>query len=88
MSFGNEGRAIGKPFVDDNDMSAKKLNYTMDGSQFQVDFKTREISVQGQIHLTVFGNKRTRIDRLNNDLVDMMVNHIRDNMQKYVEDDS
>lgn len=55
-----------------------------DASQFEVEFKTRGIKFSGQVFISIEGIRPFPIDRLNDDIADIVIGYVRDNMEKYV----
>ena len=64
-----------------------------DASTFQIDFKGRKVIVRGQLFLSVFDDPdpdkpkyKFEIDKLNDDVTNLVTQYIRDNMAKYAKE--
>lgn len=58
-----------------------------DASQFEVEFKTRNITFRGQLFISIMGNRqdyRFHVDKLSEDLSDLISQYVKDHMQEYV----
>lgn len=57
-----------------------------DASQFEVAFNTRNITFRGQLFISIMGNRheyRFHVDKLNEDLSDLISQYVKDHMQEY-----
>lgn len=61
----------------------KDTSLISDASQFQVSFKTRGVTFDCNLFISIAGVEKFPISKLNEDLSDLIIKYVQDNMGEY-----